>query len=129
MTQSNASVRTPSKPTAARKILLGVLVLLAAQGAFSLANRIVAGQDDIAHPLIHLASGSVGLLLAHSPRSLARFMLGFGATYLLAFGVGGATGVLDVSWLPLGTADHIFHVAVVAAALLAASVTAPPARD
>ncbi len=107
----------------ARKIILGGLVFLTAQGAFSLATRLISGEDDLAHPLIHLASGSLGLALARSPRLLARFTLGFGAAYLLVLGVGGATGFVDPSWLALGTVDHIFHVTLGSAALVAAAVS------
>ena len=129
MMQGVATRRAPRLRTGARPLVLGGLALLTMQGAFSLATRVVGGEGDVVHPLIHLLSGALGLALVRRPRWLARFTLSFGAAYLLVLGVGGATGAVDLYWLPLGFADHVFHVVVGSAAVLAVSVAPPPAQD
>ena len=99
-------------------------MFLTAQGAFSVIQRVIGGEDDLAHPLLHLTSGALGLALARHPRSLSRFVLGFGAAYLFILGVGGATDAVKLSWLPLGTVDHVFHVVVGTAAFAAGAMHA-----
>ena len=115
----------------AEAILLMAFGLLALQGASFLVVRAATTREDWAHPLLHLASGALGLALAASPRALARYGLGFGAAYAL-LGVAGALGMARLAWLPLAAADHLFHVTlgmVVAAAawpLLRARVRSAP---
>jgi len=91
------------------------------QGAVFFLRAVAAGEDH-AHPLLHLVSGGLGLTLAGLPAVLVRYGLGFGVAYAL-LGVAGALGLVRLPWLPLGPADHTFHlllgVAVAAAALVA----------
>ena len=87
-----------------RPVLLAVMSLLTLQGGISLAARLVSGNPDLAHPLLHLVSGCVGLALGRSDQALLRYATGFGVAYLL-LGIFGAVGVVDVPWLPLGRVD------------------------
>ena len=94
-----------------RPVLLAVMSLLTLQGGISLATRLASGNPDLAHPLLHLVSGGVGLALSRSDKGLLRYATGFGAAYLL-LGIFGAASVIDVPWLPLSQVDHAFHLAL-----------------
>ena len=102
-----------------RPVLLAVMSLLTLQGGISLAARLVSGDPDLAHPLLHLVSGCVGLALGPSDKGLRRYATGFGAAYLL-LGIFGAVGAVDVPWLPLDRVDHAFHLALGSAILVLA---------
>ena len=110
------------------------MVLLVLQGAAFLVLHAVARGDDLLHPLLHLATGAVGLLVRRigGPLALSAYGLAFGVAYAVVLGLGGATGTLQASVLELSTGDHVFHVvfgtflAVVSAAGLRG--VAPPAR-
>ena len=93
-----------------RRVLVSVFGLLVLQGAVAVVVRVATGSGDRIHPLLHLVSGAVGLLLSRRDR-LHWYALGFGTGYA-ALGAAGALGLVRLPWLPLGPADHGFHIAL-----------------
>ena len=93
--------------------VLGALLLL--QGGFGAVLKAVQGRaDDLPHNGLHVVSGALGLALAAGARAGTRahaFALRFGAFYFLLGAVGWVwTNPLGV--LPLGPADHVFHLVI-----------------
>ncbi|MFZ5814803.1 MAG: DUF4383 domain-containing protein [Bacillota bacterium] len=71
-------------------------------------------QDDLVHNLLHLLSGLWGLAAAGrsgSAEGARRFAWGFGLFYI-ALAVIGWLSPAPLSLLPLGPADHLFHLIV-----------------
>ena len=101
----------PSLSHKCRILLLAAFSLMVGQGAASFVLRVVGDDPDVAHPLLHLVSGSVGLVLSIRPPLLFQYGIGFGISYLL-LGVAGAAGLVDVPRLPLGPVDHFFHISL-----------------
>lgn len=92
-------------------LLLAVMGFLTIQGIALLGFRLLtADVTDVAHPSVHFVTGLVGLGLYRRPLFLYGYGVVFGLGYLL-LGVFGAIGIIGFPWFPLGTVDHIFHVA------------------
>ena len=75
------------------------------------------------HNLVHIASGL--LLLAVAPkRAAARYgVFAFGAVYAIVTIIGLADGEDVLGLIPVNPADNVLHIALTAAALLAAAVS------
>lgn len=104
----------------------GLTALLVLQALTGTAAKLAQGRsDDLVHNALHLLSGLLGLALASGPRAsgrAGRFALGFGLCYI-------GLGALGWAWpnplglLPLGTADHLFHLIVGALTLGAGALS------
>jgi hypothetical protein len=102
--------------------LLGVALVVAGLAAF-VDNPIVGPPSDVepvfhiggAHSIVLIASGGIGLFIAFglAGSALSGATIGFGAAYLLLFGLTVASpnllGIFDV---PVNLADHVLHAGV-----------------
>ena len=108
------------------RLLSAFLVL---QGAAGGLVKLAGGRsDDLAHSLLHLATGLVGWAMAREPGGLRApvFGLAFG-TFYLALALLGWLWPSAVRALHLRAADHLFHL-VVGAVTLTAGAAATFAR-
>ena len=93
----------------------GLCALLVLQALLGTAGKLAQGRgDDLVHNGLHLLSGLLGLVLVRGPRAqvrAARFALGFGLGYA-GLGALGWVWPNPLGLLPLGPADHLFHLVV-----------------
>ena len=93
----------------------GLCALLVLQALLGTAGKLAQGRsDDLVHNGLHLLSGLPGLVLARGPRAKARagrFALAFGLFYA-GLGALGWVWPNPLGLLPLGPADHLFHLVV-----------------
>ena len=93
----------------------GLCALLVLQALLGTAGKLAQGRgDDLVHNGLHLVSGLLGLAMvrgARAPEGARRFALGFGLFYA-GLGAVGWVWSNPLGLLPLGPADHLFHLAV-----------------
>ena len=104
-------------------------LLLVVQGLGGAVAKLSGGDAaDVAHSGVHLLSGVVGLAMATGPGAherARRFARGFGVFYL-------ALGLVGPAWrnpfgvMPLGPADHLFHLIIAALTLVVGAAGGRP---